>query len=62
MSDLAFDLWDVWWSRDGAKVFGTIQRRDPASGTPGANYQVVEVPSGRVIATVCNGDPRAACP
>jgi Tol biopolymer transport system component len=53
----------AWWSRDGSKIYGVVIRQDALATAPGvANYEVIDVASGAVVATVCRGDPRAACP
>jgi Tol biopolymer transport system component len=54
---------DAWWSRDGSKIYGLVVRQDILAGFPAvANYEIAELPSGRIVATVCRGDARAACP
>lgn len=54
-------VWDAWWSIDGSRILATAPRPDGlASGV--ANLDVLELPSGRVVTTVCRGDPRASCP
>lgn len=54
-------VWDAWWSVDGSRIFAIAPRPDGlASGV--ANLDVLELPSGRVVTTVCRGDPRASCP
>lgn len=54
---------DGWWSRDGSKVYGLLIRQDALRDAIGdANYEIAELPSGRIVATVCRGDPRAVCP
>ena len=52
---------DAWWSFDGSKIYGLGIRQD-AAAPGGANYEVFDLASGLIIATVCRGDPRAACP
>jgi hypothetical protein len=54
---------DAWWSRDGSKIYATATREDAVGAYPGvANLEILELPSGRVVATVCRQDPRASCP
>jgi hypothetical protein len=56
-------VWEAWWSADGSRIFGVAPRADALASAPGvANLEIIELPSGRVVATVCRGDPRAACP
>jgi Tol biopolymer transport system component len=56
-------VWDAWWSRDGSRIFATIPRPDALADAPGvANLNILDLAVGRVVATVCRGDPRAACP
>jgi dipeptidyl aminopeptidase/acylaminoacyl peptidase len=56
------DLIDAWWSRDGSKIYALVPRQDALGSSAIGNYLAIEMPSGRVIATVCRGDTRAACP
>ena len=54
---------DAWWSRDGSKIYAIATREDAVGAAPGvANLEILELPSGRVVATVCRQDPRASCP
>ena len=54
---------DAWWSRDGSKIYALLIRQDALRDASGdANYEIVELPGGRIVATVCRGDPRAVCP
>jgi hypothetical protein len=56
-------VWEAWWSRDGSRMYGMAPRQDAIGGAPGvANLEILELPSGRVSATVCRQDPRARCP
>jgi dipeptidyl aminopeptidase/acylaminoacyl peptidase len=56
-------VWEAWWSADGLRIFGVAPRADALASASGvANLEIIELPSGRVVATVCRGDPRAACP
>jgi hypothetical protein len=53
----------AWWSSDGSKIYALATRADALASASGvANYEVIDVASGKVVATVCRGDPRAACP
>lgn len=54
-------VWEAWWSADGSRIFAIAPRAD-ALGPGVANLDVLELPSGRLIATLCRGDPRAKCP
>ena len=54
---------DGWWSRDGSKIYGLLIRQDALRDAIGAaNYEIAELPAGRIVTIVCRGDPRAACP
>ena len=53
---------DGWWSRDGSKIYALLMRQDALASTGVGNYEIAELPSGRIVATVCRGDLRAACP
>lgn len=56
-------VWEAWWSRDGSRVYATAPRQDELAQAPGvANLEILELPGGRVVATVCRQDPRARCP
>lgn len=54
-------VWEIWWSVDGSRIFAVAPRSD-GLGSGVANLDVLELPSGRAVATVCRGDPRASCP
>ena len=55
-------VWEAWWSADGSRIFGVAPRADALANAPGvANLEIFELPSGRVVAVVCRGDPRASC-
>jgi dipeptidyl aminopeptidase/acylaminoacyl peptidase len=54
-------VWEAWWSADGSRIFAVAPRADGlASGV--ANLEILELPSTRLVAVVCRGDPRATCP
>ena len=54
---------DAWWSRDGSKIYALLIRQDALRDALGdANYEIVELPGGKIVTTVCRGDPRAVCP
>jgi Tol biopolymer transport system component len=53
-------IWEAWWSRDGTKIYATAARG--TSGTPGVgDLDIVELPSGRVVASICGADARGQC-
>lgn len=54
-------VWDAWWSRDGSRIYATVAR-DTTAATPGVgDIDIVELPGGRVVASVCRDDPRGQC-
>ncbi len=53
-------VWEAWWSRDGSRIFATISRG--STGAPGlGDFDIVELPGGRVVASVCSGNARGQC-
>ncbi|MDP9252046.1 MAG: hypothetical protein M3O80_03485 [Chloroflexota bacterium] len=53
-------IWDAWWSSDGTRIYATAARG--TSGTPGVgDLDIIELPSGRVVASVCGADTRGQC-
>lgn len=54
-------IWDAWWSSDGSRIYATAAR-DKTVGTPGVgDFDILELPGGRVVASVCRSDPRGQC-
>jgi Tol biopolymer transport system component len=54
-------IWDAWWSSDGSRIYATAER-GAASGTPGVgDFDILELPSGRIVASVCRGDQKGQC-
>ncbi len=54
-------IWEAWWSSDGSRIYATSARGNTA-GTPGVgDVDILELPGGRVVASVCRGDPRGQC-
>jgi Tol biopolymer transport system component len=54
-------IWEAWWSSDGSRIYATAER-GATSGTPGVgDLDILELPSGRVVASVCRGDARGQC-
>ena len=54
-------VWEAWWSSDGSRIYATAAR-DPTAGTPGVgDLDILELPGGRVVASVCRGDQRGQC-
>ncbi|MEP6693557.1 MAG: hypothetical protein ABJB39_02830 [Chloroflexota bacterium] len=54
-------VWEAWWSSDGSRIYATAAR-DATAGTPGVgDLDIIELPGGRVVASVCRGDPRGQC-
>ena len=54
-------IWEAWWSSDGSRIYATAAR-DKTVGTPGVgDFDILELPGGRVVASVCRSDPRGQC-
>ncbi len=54
-------IWDAWWSSDGSRIYATAAR-GTNTGAPGVgDLDIIELPGGRVVASVCRTDPRAQC-
>jgi hypothetical protein len=54
-------IWEAWWSSDGSRIYATAAR-DPTAGTPGiGDFDILELPGGRVLASVCRADARWHC-
>jgi hypothetical protein len=54
-------IWEAWWSSDGSRIYATAAR-DASAGTPGVgDFDILELPGGRVVASVCRGDQRGQC-
>lgn len=54
-------VWEAWWSSDGSRIYATAARTATAA-TPGVgDLDIIELPGGRVVASICRGDPRGQC-
>lgn len=54
-------IWDAWWSSDGSRIYATAARGTTAA-TPGVgDLDILELPGGRVVASVCRADARGQC-
>jgi hypothetical protein len=54
-------IWEAWWSSDGSRIYATAARGTNAA-TPGVgDVDILELPGGRVVASVCRADPRGQC-
>jgi hypothetical protein len=54
-------IWEAWWSNDGSRIYATAAR-ELTAGPPGVgDFDILELPGGRVVASVCRGDPRGQC-
>lgn len=54
-------IWEAWWSSDGSRIYATAERGATA-GTPGVgDLDILELPGGRVVASVCRADQRGNC-
>jgi Tol biopolymer transport system component len=54
-------VWEAWWSSDGSRIYATAARTATAA-TPGVgDVDIIELPGGRVVASICRGDPRGQC-
>ena len=54
-------VWEAWWSSDGSRIYATAARGTTA-GAPGVgDLDILELPGGRVVASVCRADPHGKC-
>jgi hypothetical protein len=54
-------VWEAWWSSDGSRIYATAARGTTA-GAPGVgDLDIIELPGGRVVASVCRANPRGQC-
>ncbi|HEY6202950.1 MAG TPA: WD40 repeat domain-containing protein [Candidatus Limnocylindria bacterium] len=54
-------IWEAWWSSDGSRIYATAAR-EATAGTPGVgDFDILELPGGRVVASVCRADQRGQC-
>jgi len=54
-------IWEAWWSSDGSLIYATAAR-GTTTGAPGVgDLDILELPGGRVVASVCRADPRGRC-
>jgi Tol biopolymer transport system component len=54
-------IWEAWWSPDGSRIYATAARGTTAA-TPGVgDVDIIELPGGRVVASICRADPRGQC-
>ena len=54
-------IWDAWWSGDGSRIYATAARGSSAA-TPGVgDFDILELPDGRVVVSICRSDPRGQC-
>jgi Tol biopolymer transport system component len=51
-------IWDAWWSSDGSKIYATAARGTTAA-TPGVgDFDILELPGSRVVASICGPSGR----
>jgi Tol biopolymer transport system component len=54
-------VWEAWWSRDGSRIYATAARGTGA-GTPRVgDVDIIELPGGRIVASICGADGRGQC-
>ena len=54
-------IWEAWWSSDGSRIYATASHGTTAA-TPGVgDVDILELPGGKVVASVCRADPRGQC-
>jgi hypothetical protein len=54
-------IWEAWWSSDGSRIYATAAHGTTAA-TPGVgDIDILELPGGRVVASVCRADARGQC-
>jgi hypothetical protein len=54
-------IWEAWWSSDGSKIYATAARGTAAAAPGVGDVDILELPGGRVVASVCRTDPRGQC-
>ena len=51
-------IWDAWWSSDGSHIYATAARGTSTGAPRVGDFDVLELPSGRVVASICGTDGR----
>jgi hypothetical protein len=54
-------IWEAWWSSDGSRIYATAARGTAAAAPGVGDVDILELPGGRVVASVCRTDPRGQC-
>jgi len=54
-------VWQAWWSSDGSRIYATTARGATTGAAGVGDLDILELPSGRVVASVCRADPRGQC-
>jgi Tol biopolymer transport system component len=55
-------VWDAWWSADGSRIYASAPRAASGATAPSVgDVDIVELPSGRVVASVCRSNAHGRC-
>jgi len=49
-------IWDAWWSSDGSRIYATAPRGTSTGAARVGDFDVVELPGGGVVASVCGNN------
>jgi Tol biopolymer transport system component len=49
-------IWDAWWSSDGSRIYATAPRGTDTGAPRVGDFDILELPGGRVVASVCGSD------
>jgi hypothetical protein len=54
-------IWDAWWSSDGSRIYATAARGTPTGAPRVGDFDILELPGGKVVASVCGTDAQGKC-
>lgn len=54
-------IWDAWWSTDGSRIYATAARGTSTGAPHVGDFDILELPGGRVVASVCAADGQGRC-
>ena len=49
-------VWDAWWSSDGSRIYATAARGTNTGAPRVGDFDILELPGGRVVASICGSD------
>ncbi len=49
-------IWDAWWSSDGSRIYATAARGTGTGARGIGDFDIIELPGGRIVASVCGTD------